>query len=385
MMGTTMNWQGAIVKDKSFRLNAKTVALAAALAVSTGGYALAADMAVKAMPPAPAVPFFFVNDNSVSFTWYPGATDPGVPGSSGSIQGGVAGTGMHTNRFSAGIDHFDVWEYGTNIFHLEMNQYGTNDPTNGENHAAGSTEVVGFGHSTISFNDVTHSKMFSTFLTKDVGFSFGGFAAGEDNLHAADDRQLDVGLAFDLNLPGTVILNVWAQKEWNHSSFLSCGTAGTAPNGICTAPFAGSSFGGNIDNEWTPKLDLFVAEPLKFLPPSLPLTWVSITDVTFPKGTGVSTANIAATVTPPFLGCNTFALNLACNETKTEVFSKNELRYDIGKVAWGKPGIWEGYVGYFYWYNKFGIDHNAAFVSTPQAPGTAIEKTAYIGTTYHFK
>jgi hypothetical protein len=41
-------------------------------------------------------------------------------------------------------------------------------------------------------------------------------------------------------------------------------------------------------------------------------------------------------------------------------------------------------VGYRYWYNKFGLDHNAALFAE-FAPGTAIESTAYIGTTYHFR
>ncbi len=42
------------------------------------------------------------------------------------------------------------------------------------------------------------------------------------------------------------------------------------------------------------------------------------------------------------------------------------------------------YVGYRYWYNKFGTDHNAV-VFSQFAPGTSIESTAYIGTTFHFK
>jgi len=52
-------------------------------------------------------------------------------------------------------------------------------------------------------------------------------------------------------------------------------------------------------------------------------------------------------------------------------------------------------VGWRYWYNKFGTDHNApAFggcgaCTVPGtafgAPGTSIESTLYLGTTYHFK
>ena len=56
----------------------------------------------------------------------------------------------------------------------------------------------------------------------------------------------------------------------------------------------------------------------------------------------------------------------------------------MSKLAWGKAGIWDAYVGYRYWYNKFGTDHNAA-VFAHFAPRSDIESTAYVGTTYHFK
>ena len=74
----------------------------------------------------------------------------------------------------------------------------------------------------------------------------------------------------------------------------------------------------------------------------------------------------------------------ATNETKTEVFEDVRLSIDTSSIFWNKTGIWDTYVGYRYWYNKFGVNHNAALFST-LAPGTAIESTAYVGTTYHFK
>ena len=134
-----MNWQGAVVKKYSLKLNAKSVALAALVSVSAGGFALAADMPMKAPPPPKAVPFFFVNDTSVSFTWFPTATDPGVDGSSGIVAGGVFGQKNTFCRYSGEIDHFDVWEYGTNLIHVEANQYGPQDP-NGAFLAPSATE-----------------------------------------------------------------------------------------------------------------------------------------------------------------------------------------------------------------------------------------------------
>jgi hypothetical protein len=380
--------QGAVVNGKRFKSTAKAIALAVGFSASAGTFALAADMPVKAPPPAAApAPFFFVNDTSVSFTYFFNATDPGVRGSAGTIQGGIPGTQSTISRLSGSVDHFDVWEYGSNIFHIEMNQYGKNDPTNGIAGAAGSTEVVGFGHSTISWNALTHSKLFTNPVFRYLGWSFGGFAAGENDQLAPDDRQIDLGLAINFNLPGVVILNVWAQKEWNHNSFLSCNGQGGAMFACAAGTPAGAQFSGDREWGWVPKLDLFVSEPLKFIT-AIPVTFISITDVTFPKGTGVSTANIAATVGPgaPILPFNgNFAQNLANAETKTEIFQDAQLRFDTGKVTMGKPGIWDTYVGYRYWYNKFGTDHSAPLFSALGAQGSSIEKTVYHGTTYHYK
>ena len=41
--------------------------------------------------------------------------------------------------------------------------------------------------------------------------------------------------------------------------------------------------------------------------------------------------------------------NQCSTETKTELFSENRLVLDIGKMYWGKAGLWEGFVGYRYW------------------------------------
>lgn len=96
--------------------------------------------------------------------------------------------------------------------------------------------------------------------------------------------------------------------------------------------------------------------------------------MTFPKGTGISTANLVDTCTTPG---STLASCLAGNESKTEVWEDNKLSLDASKVFWGKPGIWDIYGGYRYWYNKFGTDH------TVYGP-SSVESTGYFGTTYHF-
>jgi hypothetical protein len=355
----------------------KKVALAAAFAVSAGSVAFAADMPVKAAPKKAAPPpFFLVNDNAVSFTYFPNATDPGVPGSAATVAGGVAGQKNTFARYELDLTHFDVWEYGTNFIGFFGQQYGKQDPNTQTPGNWGDRETDLIVDSTLGWNELSHSKTFSNFATKDISFEFHSFIEEQDGGIQSESTQFAGGLQFLLNLPGTVAFSVWADKEINHNIFNSCGP-GYPVTGACPIPT--QAFSGDRYFHWVPKLNLSITEPLTFLPPSIPLTWGSTTTVTFPKGTGIGYANTIAEC-----GGVITAACMANSETKTEVWEDNRLTLDDGQVFWGKPGIWETYVGYRYWYNKFGTDHTAPLFSTI-APGTSIESTAYIGTTYHFK
>jgi hypothetical protein len=373
---------------------ARSAVLAAAVSIAAIGYANAADMPVKAPPPPPAPPFFIVNDTSVSFTYFPNATDPGVSGSSNTVPGGVAGQGNSFARYQGSLDHFDVWHYGTNLIHAEFDQYGPQDPNSGIPGAAGSREFFGFAQSTLGWNELTNSKTFSNPITKDVSFMFRITGGEQDDFLASQTTQYAPGLMFDLNLPGVVEVGITAYKEFTHNSFDTCGSpgfgvvngpgAGFGPGG--NTCFGGGSFSGDRDYEWTWKLFTFISEPLTFLPPSLPITWINVMNVTGPRGTGISTANCNAVGNGG--SCNGLGLDgssaFTNNETKVEVFEDTRLSLDASKVFWGKPGIWDLYGGYRYWYNKFGTNHSAPLFDVI-APGTSIESTAYVGTTYHFK
>jgi hypothetical protein len=352
-----------------------TTALAAFAATSMAGPVLAADMAVKA-PMVKEQPFFTVNDNSVSFTWYPTATDPGVPGGSGSVNGGIPGQSNAFNKYVGSATHFDVWAYGTDFFNIDFIQSDKNDPVGGIAGARGTEEVYGFARSTLSFNSLSHSKWFSSWLFKDISFEWGGDANTQNNQLEPAKKDIVLGAQFGFNLPGTVNLAVLAYKEWSHNAFFAVpfGTPWTVAAGTTNA------FTGDREFKWIPRLELGISEPLTFLP--WPITFNSATALNFPKGTGISQANLTALcVGNP--GCvNTNNADSAF--TKVEVLSFNELRLDASKLWWGKPGIWDIYAGYKYWYNKFGTDHTAPLFAQI-APGTSIESTAYLGTTYHFK
>jgi len=350
------------------------------------GYAHAADMPVKAVP---AVPFFFVNDTSVSLTYFPDATDPGVSGSSAIVPGGIAGQGNKIARYQASIDHFDVWQYGTNFIHGEFNQYGNQDPNLGIPGSNGAREFFGFWTGTLGFNELSGTKAFSTLVTKDVSFMLNLTGGVENNFLSEETTQIAPGIQFTLNLPGVVNVGIAAYKEWSHNTFDTCGPGGfgvvngPAPNsGANTCAGGVGSFSGDRDFEWTWKLFTFISEPI----PGTAVSFVNVLNVTGPKGTGISTANCNAIGNggscngPGLLGSSAFTNN----ETKVEVFEDARLSLDTSKVFWGKSGIWDTYVGYRYWYNKFGTDHSAPLFAAI-APGTSVESTPYIGTTYHFK
>jgi len=383
------------VTHQNIKSHTKAFMLGAAAAIFAGGCALAADMPVKAPPPPKAVPFFFVNDTSVSFTWYFNATDPGVSGSSNTVPGGVAGQGNSFWRASGEIDHFDVWEYGTNLIHIEADQYAKQDPILGEPGAVGSREFFAFSRSTIGFNEISHSKAFATPITNDVGFEIGANAGVQNNYLSEQTTVFVVGLNFDVAIPkplGTLLVGVMADKEFTHNQFNACGPAGFGDAQSPAAGFGGGAcvggglFDGDRSFEWTWRVETFYSLPLGFMGSwADSLHVVNIANIIGPKGTGISTANCNALSAGGCGGVGLFGSTpFTNNESKTEVFEDVRLSWDTSKVFWGKPGIWDTYVGYRYWYNKFGTNHNAPLFALI-APGTSVESTAYVGTTYHFK
>jgi hypothetical protein len=358
-----------------FNSTALATALVVAFAAS-GTLAHAADMPVAAPV---ATPFFLVNDNSVSFTYFPGSTDPGVYGAT------------YNPRYQFDLTHFDVNRWGTNFIDFNYQQYGDKDPIQTMYGSKGSGEADALVRNTLSGNAFLGKNFFSNYITKDISFAYGGFFNVVDNFLAPHAHQYDIGAQFTLNLPGTVNLSVYAQKETHNNTY----------NAICTPNVFGPFFGqpsptgangaacaytGNQEYKWIPRLELVMLEPLTFLPTWLPMSWNSFTGVSFPKGTGYSQSQIAQLITNGSCAATTGGNNPSnqCSaESKTEIFSENRLVLDIGKMYWNKAGLWEGFVGYRYWYNKFGTDHNAALFSV-LAPNTSIESTAFVGTTYHF-
>jgi hypothetical protein len=408
MQWATVNRRGAAGSSYSIKSTAKAAILAALVAMSFGGYAHAADadMPTKAPPkpkPTPQASFFVVNDTAVSGIWYFNYQDPGVSGSENTVPGGLPNAGNSYWMAQGAIDHFDLWEYGATLIHVEVNQYAPQEPAGGTPGAAGSREFFSFAQETLSGNALTHSKIFDTPITNDIGPMVRLTAGVQNQFLSEQTTQYAVGANIDFKLPkilgGSFQFGITAYKEFSRNAYDACGLPGF---GVVNGPAAafsdgantcigGGSFSGNRDWEWTWKIFTFYSLPLG----GLLGEWadsariINILNVTGPKGTGISTANCLA------LGCFSPVNGaLITNETKTEVFEDARLTFDTSKLFWGKPGIWDTFVGYRYWYNMYGTNHNAplfagcasCFNGGPfGAPGTSIMSTAYVGMTYHFK
>src|SRR5471030_786431 len=126
----------------------KKLALAALLVATATGVAGAADLPVKAAKPAPETPFFFVNQNWLSFEYRYTGTDPGFG---------------NTPKKIINFTHFDVWAYGTNFLTIDGLKSDWKDPIGGLGigAAAGETEIYGLVRSTFGWNQIFNTKMFS--------------------------------------------------------------------------------------------------------------------------------------------------------------------------------------------------------------------------------
>jgi len=311
------------------------LALAGLLASTALGSAFGADMTIPIKaPPAPVeTPFFLVNDTSIIYYHAFNATDPGV---------------NTTPKEVLEINHFDVWKYGTNFFDIQGLQSNHRDPTipcTPAQKCLGAVEVYALFRSTLGFNELTGTKMFSFGPLTNVSFEFGADANTENNPFAPEKKDVVAGLQFAFQLPYKGFLNVspmW-YKEWNHQGLSPIvGPPGSFPAGL----------GTNVTFHDTWDVEFVYGMPLGFLPPSIPLSILGFTNIHGPKG-------------PDGFGA----------PTKTEVLSENHLNLDLGQMVAGTPKWLDLWVGYRYWFNKFGVNHNVV--------PFANESTWLAGITWH--
>src|SRR6266851_4518901 len=246
---------------------------AAALSLATlapAGFASAADMAVKAKP-ITDVPFFFVIDNRVTYSYIFSGTDPGMftVRPNGTIDG-------KTEKQVYSFTHFDAWAYGTNFFTISMFKSGHNDPASPCTNAgtifgvpadcAGATEIYGLFRSTFGWNEIFNTKAFSVGPLRNISFEVGMDAGTDNTFLAPAKRDVVAGLQFAFDLPYKGYFNVAPLVYWEffaHNAFNQCGLFGPGIPGVTRLS------DGNVKYNATWAVETNYYMDLGFLPPSM--------------------------------------------------------------------------------------------------------------------
>ncbi|MGX9430142.1 hypothetical protein [Bradyrhizobium sp. LeoA1S1] len=355
---------------------------AAAIAALSG--AQAADVAVKAVKRVTDLPFFFVIDDRVTFSYLPTATDPGYFSRrpDGSINGKTA------KQFYS-FTHFDAWAYGTNFINIYMSKSDHNDPampctaayttiTGGYATCAGATEVYANIRSTFGWNQIFDTKAFSVGLLHNISFEVGVDALINNTFVAPSKRGFVAGLQFAFDLPYKGYFNIAPlyYKEINHNSFTQCGLFGPGvPAVTCLAD-------GNTNKKGTWAVETNYYMDLGFLPPSMQFFSISGRAAWYgPKGNQ----------SEPLAGLGVGPFSTA---TKVEFNSEPiRLTFDASKAFAGPKysHLVDVWVAYRYWQNKFGLDHNAApgactltVAGVTTSTNTCTESSLYSGITLKF-
>src|SRR6202048_405790 len=376
----------------SYRIKAIAAAVLSLATLAPAGFASAADLMPVKAKPITDVPFFFVIDDRVTYSWMPKGTDPGA--FSAKPGGGFNGT---TAKSVYSFTHFDAWAYGTNFFTISMFKSGHLDsalPCTGSGviaspaagvatapaECAGATEIYGLIRSTFGFNQIFNTKAFSIGPLHDVSFEVGADANTENRYFGVAKRDFVAGLQFAFDLPYKGFFDVapLAYKEITHNAFTQCGSAfafGAVAGFSCNSD-------GNLSYRTTWAVETNYYMDLGFLPENMQFFSVSGRAAWYgAKGD--------ANGLPAFSGPGVLS-----NATKVEFNSEPiRLTFDASKAAFGPKyshfvDVW---VAYRYWQNKFGLDHNATpgvctitLGGVVQSTHTCTESSLYAGVTVKF-
>src|SRR6202045_166582 len=367
----------------SYRNKVIAAALLSFAVLAPGSFASAADLPVKAKAkPVPDVPFFFVIDNRVTYSFEPRGTDPGAF----SVKPGGGFNGV-TAKSVFSFSHFDVWAYGTNFFIANYIKSDHNDPAgpctnvgqinfvnNANANCAGAIEFFGKAISTFGWNELFGTKAFTMGPLHNISFQIASEYETENSFLAPGKRAFMGGLQFAFDLPYKGFFNIspLAYKEINHNSFDQCGVfPGANPGVNCLID-------GNTRFKTTWAVEILYYMDLGFLPPDMQFFAISGRAGWYgPKGDQNA----------PLVGAG---VGINSTATKTELNSEPiRLTFDASKAVWGAKythfvDVW---VAWRYWQNKFGLDHNAApFVCTVSGVSTnsCTESSVYTGITVKF-
>nr|WP_244541861.1 hypothetical protein [Afipia sp. GAS231] len=321
---------------------------------------MAADQPVKALAPVAAVPFFYINDNLLTYAYEPRGIEPGTPNQ------GV------TARQVVAFTHFDAWAYGTNSINVGYYMSDHNNPegpcgyrTTG---CGGSSEFFGLIRSTFGFNQIFNTTAFSVGPLRNVSFEVGVDGSTENTFVGTRKHAAVAGLQFAFDLPYRGFFNFAPlyYKETSHSSFTQCGLFGPGVPGVtCLAD-------GDTNYNGTWRLEANYYMDLGFLPESIRYFSVSgRASLIGPKGNSNAPLGIAGggIATVPELNAEPIRLT-----------------FDVSKAVWGptRSHFVDVWVAYHYWQNKSGLDHNLSSVCNGVYAGSCTESSVYTGVTVKF-
>ena len=267
--------------------------------------------AVNPQPPAPARWFTF-QDNSIGYRFSTRFKEPAIRDRSNP-------NGTPITKSIVTLTHADAWRYGSNFLNLDILKSDRSDPANKT--STGAVELYFIYRGQLSPDEIFQTKMFPVGPIRDITFE-AGFDRNTKNTRFGSQKWLAVaGPNIHFNVPGFLNVGLHYAQEWNH-------------NGIV---------GRYIQFDPTFEIEAVYSFPLDVT--GLPLRLEGFTNLVTPKGR------------------DAFG-----NPTEVEILSQNRLTLDLGQVVFRKPRFLDFSLGYQYWFNKFGNDHNRTKGSIENAP-----------------
>jgi hypothetical protein len=282
---------------------------------------------------APAAQALDWSDNAFRYWYGTNFKEPGV----GTVTD-LKGYDVAKNIVS--FTHVDGWKYGGNFLNIDMLfSAGGAKADTVANSREGATEVYAVYRTHLSLNKVTATKTFSFGPLRDLLVETGIDLSTKNTAFAPHKIMPVIGPTFELAVPGFWSVSLFLEKEWNNNSIASVKPDGTV-DFTRGAPVAF-------------KPTLLVATAWGIPLPYVPVSFEGFGSVNPPKGK------------------DGFG-----KDTKTELLFHPKLMVDVGSF-FAKPKTYALGVGWEYWVNKFGNDHNNEF-----APGS-LASTPFVEAAIH--
>lgn len=250
------------------------------------------------------------------------------------------------------LTHIDAWKYGTNFLNIDLLKSDSRDPEApwaGPGFPVppggigdGAFEAYGLYRGALSFNQMFNTVAFTFGPVSDVSFYFGGDLESKNTALGPRKKDFVVGLQASFKVPGYLNVAAALYKEWNHNGIVAL--QGNPPG---TAEW--------VDFNPTATFEAEYMQPLTFT--GFPFKISGNTHVVLPRGR------------------DGFG-----RETVAEFYTDNRLTLDVGRFLADKPNLFDAFVGYRFWLNKFG--DNPYPPNIAPIPGT-MESTFYVGVTWH--